>query len=97
LLLNKTDEIQDAVKQLEGHFDAILSAGDQVLQMRDVAKLVNAARAQLDPTRALTPGQSLSESQRAIMDSKTDEVVRTLGDLSYWKRPFFSEVVYFDT
>jgi hypothetical protein len=31
------------------------------------------------------------------MDSKTDEVVRTLGDLSYWKRPFFSEVVYFDT
>jgi hypothetical protein len=67
LLLNKTDEIQEAVKQLEGHFDAILSAGDQVLHMRDVANLVNAARAQLDPIRALSPGQSLSESQRAII------------------------------
>ena len=97
LLQNQTDEIQDAVQRLEGHFDAILRAGDQVLHMRDVANLVNAARAQLDPIRALSPGQSLSESQRAIMDSKTDEVVRTLGDLSYWQRPFFPEVVYFDT
>jgi hypothetical protein len=97
LMLNKTDEIQDAVKQLEGHFDAILSAGDQVLQMRDVANQLAKARAQLDPIRTLSPGQSLSESQRANMDSTTDEVVRTLGDLSYWKRPFLSEVVYFDT
>src|SRR5262249_30428697 len=95
-LLHQTDEIQEKVKELERHFDAILSAEAQVVQMRDVANLVNAARAQLDPIRALSPGQSLSESQRAIMDSKSDEVVRTLGDLAYWKRPFFSEVVYFD-
>jgi hypothetical protein len=95
-MLGQTDEIHEAVKQLDGHFDAILSAGNQVVQMRDVANLVNAARAQLDPIRALSPGQSLSESQRAVMDSKTDEVVRTLGDLAFWKRPFFSEVVYSD-
>jgi hypothetical protein len=95
-LLKGTDEIQDAVQALVGHFDAILSAEDQVLHMRDVAKLVNEARAQLDPIRALSPGQSLSESQRATMDSTTDEVVRTLGDISYWKRPFFLELVYDD-
>jgi hypothetical protein len=82
------------VKQLEAHFDAVLSAEDQVLQMRDVAKQLNAARAQLDPIRQLSPGQSLTDPQRATMDSTTDEVVRTLGDSSFWKRPFFPELVY---
>jgi hypothetical protein len=94
LILTKTDEIGDAVKQLEAHFDAVLSAENQVLQMRDVAKQLNAARAQLDPIRQLSPGQSLTDAQRATMDSTTDEVVRTLGDSSFWKRPFFPELVY---
>jgi hypothetical protein len=92
----QTDEIDDAVKRLEGYFDAILSATAQALQMRDIAKQLNAARAQLDPIRQLSPGQSLTDAQRATMDSTTDEVVRTLGDISFWKRPFFPELVYND-
>jgi hypothetical protein len=94
LILAKTDEIDNAVKQLEAHFDAVLSAEDRVLQMRDVAKQLNPARAQLDPIRQLSPGQSLTDAQRAIMDSTTDQVARTLGDISFWQRPFFPELVY---
>jgi hypothetical protein len=96
-LINHVDEIADAVKQLEAHFDAILNAEGQVIQMRDVADKLHTARALLDPIAELGPGQTLTDAQRSTMDVTSYAVVGTLGDISYWKRPFFTELVYSDT
>jgi len=95
-IFDQTDEIQNAVQALTLHFDAILSAENQVLLMRDVSSVLAIATAQRDVVRELSPGQSLTDAQRALLDSNTDQVVQTLGDIAYWQRPFFNEAVYSD-
>lgn len=69
------------------------TAEDRIRRMVDVAKILEDARQQLSVVRRNSP---LTDAQKAIMDNDSGAAVRTLGNLAFYLRPSFPELVYRD-
>jgi len=99
-LFKKSDATLDAINAINSRIDALfseLSAEDQALLLRDVAKIHDTARAQELVIRDdLRPGDPNFEQQRGQVLNDSLVAVTQLGDIDFYKRPFFSEEFHRD-
>ena len=95
-LFGHSDALTKKVDELIEEFRAVTASSESITLMREVALQIEDARTQASAVRSFLPGELNSESQRGIILNNSEQVVRKLGNRSFWLRPFFKEAVYRD-
>src|SRR5262245_46013329 len=96
LYFDQSDQTRSQVDELIEEFRAVTASSESVALMREVALQIEDARTQADAVRSFLPGELNSESQRGLILNNSEQVVRKLGNRSFWLRPFFIEGAYRD-
>jgi hypothetical protein len=95
-LIDQSDGAKRDVDELIREFIAVTASSESVALMREVGLQIEDARTQASVVRSFLPGDINSESQRGDVLNNSERVVRTLGNSSFWLRPYFTEGVYSD-
>jgi hypothetical protein len=98
-VFSRSDSVEQKINTLLADFQALFAeqeAQGKILLMRDVAIQIEDARTQENTLRSSSPDDPNFVKEHQAVLNDTDRVVRTLGNIGFWLRPFFQDAVYFD-
>ena len=103
-ILETSESLEDKVDRIITMFEdlfEVVSEADQAERIRDIAEKHNEAINQVRKIRnelAINENlENLSESERALIDRDTSLAVVNLGDIDFYKRPFYEQEFYEDS
>jgi hypothetical protein len=95
LFFEQADAVSAKLDELIGEFRVVTATSESLALMREVAVQLEDARAQASTIRSALPGLP-DPAETALVKNNSLKVVNTLGNRSFWMRPFFKQGVYSD-